>query len=76
MSAAQIYFELGKFEPALEYCQRALDEDNLLEEAYQLALRVFAAMENRVVHIRQNQRCVKTIKVKKNPPPNQKTIQI
>ncbi len=73
LSAATIYFDLAKYEQSLEYCQRALDEDNLLEEAYRLALRTFAAMGNRVGLIRQYKRCVETLEREINAPPSEQT---
>lgn len=73
MSAAQIYLDQNRYEQALEYCQRALDEDNLLEEAYQLSLKIYAASGNRVGLIRQYKRCVETLEREINAQPSPKT---
>lgn len=73
LSAAEIYLKLGKYEQALDYSQRALEEDNLLENAYQLALRTFAAMGNRVGLIRQYQRCVEVLEREINAAPSPQT---
>jgi two-component SAPR family response regulator len=73
IKAAGIYYDLTKYEQALEYCQRALDEDNLLEDAYRLALRTFAAMGNRVGLIRQYQRCVEVLDREINAEPSPQT---
>jgi two-component SAPR family response regulator len=73
LNAAEIYLKVEKYDQALEYCQRALDEDNLLEDAYRLALRTFAAMGNQVGLIRQYQRCVDTLEREINAPPSEKT---
>jgi len=73
LRAAEIYLNAEKYDQALEYCQRALDEDNLLEDAYRLALRTFAAMGNQVGLIRQYQRCVDTLEREINAPPSEQT---
>jgi ATP/maltotriose-dependent transcriptional regulator MalT len=44
---AEEYFNLGQLDAALEQCQKALQVDDLLEDSYRLALRVYAAMGNR-----------------------------
>ena len=73
LKAAGIYYDLAKYEQTLEYCQRALDEDNLLEDAYRLALRAFASMGNRVGLIRQYQRCVEVLDREINAEPSPQT---
>lgn len=73
LDAAQICFDLNRYEIALEYCQRALNEDNLLEEAYQLALKIFAATGNRVGLIRQYKLCVEVLEREINAPPSAET---
>ncbi|NMB54964.1 MAG: tetratricopeptide repeat protein [Leptolinea sp.] len=73
INAAEIYLKLAKYDQALEYCQRALEEDNLLEDAYRLALRAFAGMGNRVGMIRQYQRCVEVLEREINAAPSQQT---
>ena len=52
LQVSEIYFNQSNYDLALEFCQRALKEDNLLEEAYQLALKIHAATGNRVALVR------------------------
>jgi ATP/maltotriose-dependent transcriptional regulator MalT/DNA-binding SARP family transcriptional activator len=73
LKAAGIYFDMAKYDQALEYCQRALNEDNLLEEAYRMALRTFAAMGDRVGLVRQYQQCVEVLEREINTEPSPQT---
>ena len=56
LNLAQLYLEAGKTEQTLETCQRILEEDDCLEEAYRLIMRVYAAKGNRAEIIRQYER--------------------
>ena len=73
MQVSEIYLNLSNYDLSLEYCQRLLNEDNLLEDAYRLALRIFAAMGNRAGLVRQYQRCVEVLEREINAPPSLKT---
>jgi len=73
LQAAELYFNMEKYEQALEYCQRALEEDNLLEDAYRLSLRIFAATGNRVGLVRQYQRCVEVLEREIHSEPSAQT---
>ncbi len=73
LKAAGLYFDMAKYDQALDYCQRALNEDNLLEEAYRMALKTFAAMGDRVGMIRQYQQCVDVLEREINTEPSPQT---
>jgi len=73
LEVSRIYFELANYELALEFAQRALDEDNLLEDAHRQALRIFAAMGNRAAVVRQYKRCVETLEKEISAPPSPQT---
>lgn len=73
IQAGELYYTMEKYDQTLEYCQRALEEDNLLEDAYRLSLRTFAAMGNRVGLIRQYQRCVEVLEREINAEPSAQT---
>lgn len=73
MEISQIYFDISNYDLALEYCQRALDEDSLLEDAHRQALRIFAAMGNRAALVRQYQRCVDILDKEIQAPPSAQT---
>jgi two-component SAPR family response regulator len=73
LKAAEVYFDMSKYDQALEYCQRALNEDNLFEEAYRMALRTFAAMGDRVGLIRQYQQCVDVLEREISTEPSPQT---
>ncbi|HET8706988.1 MAG TPA: bacterial transcriptional activator domain-containing protein, partial [Pseudomonadales bacterium] len=45
------------FEDALEYCQQIFREDPCQEDAHRIAMRVYAAMGNRALVIRQYEQC-------------------
>lgn len=73
LQVAEIYFNQSNYDLAMEFCQRSLKEDNLLEEAYQLAFRIYAAAGNRVALVRQYQQCVEIFEKEINSPPSDKT---
>jgi DNA-binding SARP family transcriptional activator len=73
LQVSEIYLEQSNYDLAMEYCQRTLNEDNLLENAYRLALRIFAAMGNRAAVVRQYQRCVEVLGREINATPSPQT---
>jgi two-component SAPR family response regulator len=73
LSVSEIYLNLSNYELALDYCQRALHEDDLLEEAYRLSLRIFSGMGNRAALVRQYQRCVEVLEREINALPSPQT---
>ncbi|MDO9084753.1 MAG: tetratricopeptide repeat protein [Anaerolineaceae bacterium] len=76
LQVSLLYFDQSNFELALEYCQRALSEDNLMEDAHRQAMRIFAAMGNRVALVQQYQRCVEIFKREINAPPSPQTHEL
>jgi two-component SAPR family response regulator len=76
MQVSEIYLNLSNYDLAQEYCQRLLNEDNLLEDAYRLALRIYAAMGNRAGLVRQYQRCVEVLEREINAPPSIQTQEL
>jgi two-component SAPR family response regulator len=73
LQVSEIYLNQSNYDLALEYCQRALTEDNLLEDAYRLALRIYAAQGNRAALVRQYQRCVEILDREISAPPSPQT---
>ncbi len=58
---AEMHLQAGEFEPALQYCQRALKEDSCQEDAHRVAMQVYAAMGNRALVIRQYEQCCRAL---------------
>jgi len=73
MQVSKIYLELSNYDLAQEYCQRLLNEDNLLEDAHRLALQIYAATGNRAGLVRQYQRCVEILEREINAEPSLQT---
>ncbi len=73
MQVSKIYLEFSNYDLAQEYCQRLLNEDNLLEDAHRLAIRIYAAMGNRAGMVRQYQRCVEVLEREINAAPSIQT---
>lgn len=61
LKVAEIYLSEKAFENALGYCQRALKEDNCMEDAHRLAMRVHAATGSRAALVRQYEDCCKAL---------------
>jgi len=70
---AEMYLEARNYEQTLEYCQHALKEDSCQEDAHRLAMRVHAAMGNRVLVIRQYEQCCQALLDEVDAPPSLQT---
>ncbi len=57
IAVAELHLAVGEFQPALAYCQQALDLDICDETAHRLAMQIHAAMGNRAAVARQFDRC-------------------
>ena len=76
LQVSSLYFDQSNFELAMDYCQRAIDEENLFEDAYRLAMRIFAAMGNRAGLVQQYQRCVEVLEREINATPSAQTYDL
>ncbi len=76
LQASQIYYDQANYDIALDFCQRALNHDNLLEDAHRMALRIYAAMGNRAGIVRQYQRCVEIFEreIQSEPSPQTQAL--
>ena len=73
LQLAESHLDQTNFERALEYCQKAINEDNLLEDSYRLAFRIYAAMGNRAGLVRQYQSCVEILEREISASPSPQT---
>ncbi len=73
LQVSEIYFDLSSYDLALEFTNRALEEDNCLETAYRLSLRIYAAMGNRAALVRQYNRCCEVLQREINAEPSPQT---
>ena len=73
LQVAELYTDLSNYDLALDYCQRALKEDDCLETAYRLSFRIYAAMGNRAAVVRQYQRCCEVLQREINAEPSPQT---
>lgn len=76
LQVSMIYFNQSNYELALNYCHRAITEDNLLEDAYRQAMRIYAAMGNRAAMVHQYQRCVEILEKEVNATPSAQTHEL
>ena len=76
MQVSSIYYDQANYDLALDFCQRALAHDNLLEEAHRMALRIYAAMGNRAGVVRQYQKCVEVFEreIQSEPSPQTQAL--
>ncbi len=73
MQVSEIYLGQSNHDLAMEYCQRAIVEDNLLEDAYRLAFRIFSAIGNRAGMVKQYQQMVELLQNEIGIEPSQQT---
>ena len=76
LQVSMIYFNQSNYDLALDYCLRAINEDNLLEDAYRQAMRIYAAMGNRAAMVHQYQRCVEVLEKEVNATPSAQTHEL
>jgi ATP/maltotriose-dependent transcriptional regulator MalT/DNA-binding SARP family transcriptional activator len=76
LQTAEIYLDMGNFNLALEFCQRALAVDNCLELAYRLSFRIYAAMGDRAAVVKQYSRCCEVLlrEINAKPSPQTQTL--
>ncbi len=73
---AQLTFQVGAVDSALQWCQRALFEDPCLEDAHRLAMRIYAATGNRAGVARQYSLCQKALHDEVAAPPSPQTEEL
>jgi LuxR family maltose regulon positive regulatory protein len=76
LTLAQLNFQTGAVDSALEWCQRVLYEDPCLEDAHRLAMRIYAATGNRVGVARQYSLCRKALQEEIDAPPSPQTEEL
>lgn len=70
---ASIKMEERSYENALEYCQQIFQVDPCQEDAHRIAMRVYAAMGNRALVIRQYEQCKQALMDEVDAPPSSQT---
>ena len=76
LTLAQLTFQSGAIDTALDWCHRVLDEDPCLEDAHRLAMRVYAATGNRAGVARQYSICQKALHEEIDAPPSPQTEEL
>lgn len=73
---AKLYLDENRLEQCLSVCQLVLDRDQYNEKIYQIEMRVFAALGDRISIARQYQMCKTTLQEGLGLLPSQETEQI
>jgi len=73
LNLAQLHLEAGEYRQTLDYCERILAKDPLLEEAYRLTMRAYDAMGNQAAIVRQYERCKQALQEEVNAMPSKQT---
>jgi LuxR family transcriptional regulator, maltose regulon positive regulatory protein len=76
LKVAELNFEGGQHQSALDFINRALVADPCFEAAHRLAMRVHAAMGNRAAVARQYERCRQALLAEINAQPSSQTQQL
>jgi LuxR family transcriptional regulator, maltose regulon positive regulatory protein len=76
LRVAELNFEGGQHQTALDFLHRALVADPCLEAAHRLAMRIHAAMGNRAAVARQYERCRQALLAEINALPSHQTQQL
>ena len=76
LTLSRLCLETGEYGAALETCQRILVEDQCMEEAHRLAMRVFAALGNRAAITRQYERCRAALQKEIDAYPSPQTVSL
>jgi DNA-binding SARP family transcriptional activator len=75
LKLAVFYLEQHKFDQALEFSQRLIQEDHS-EEAYRLSMQIYAAMGNRAGIVRQYEQCRQVMEEEYGSEPSTQTQQL
>lgn len=75
LKLAVFYLERHKFDQALEFSQRLIQEDHS-EEAYRLSMQIYAAMGNRAGIVRQYEQCRQVMEEEYGSEPSTQTQQL
>jgi LuxR family maltose regulon positive regulatory protein len=73
MRLAGLYLEQGQAGKTLEVCRTALESDALMEEAYRLSMRAYAALGDRAAIVRQFQACSDILQEELGVKPSKET---
>lgn len=73
LQLAGFYYQELELASALNYCQQALDEDPVLEEAHRLIMQIHASNGNKAEVIRQYEQCRQVLMETFDVPPSQQT---
>jgi DNA-binding SARP family transcriptional activator len=73
---AQLTFDSGATDTALEWCQRLLSNDPCLEDVHRLVMRIYAAAGNRAGIARQYSLCRKALQEEIDAPPSPQTEEL
>lgn len=76
MRLTRLCIEKRNYKTALKYCNQALTEDPCFEEAHRTAMRIHAAMGNRVAVVRQYERCIAFMMEEIGAPPSHQTEEL
>lgn len=76
LTLAQLTFQTGESDKALEWCRRVLLEDPCHEDAHRLAMRIYAATGNRAGVARQYSLCQKALQEEIAAPPSPQTEEL
>ncbi|MCC9078399.1 tetratricopeptide repeat protein [Litorilinea aerophila] len=76
LELAQLLFQQGQINAALERCQQILADDPCLEDAHRLAMRIYAATGNRAAVARQFELCQKALHEEIAAPPSPQTEEL
>jgi LuxR family maltose regulon positive regulatory protein len=76
MRLTHLFNEKRNYKTALKYCNLALSEDPCFEEAHRMAMRIHAAMGNRVAVVRQYERLSAALIEEIGAPPSRQTEEL
>ena len=76
LSLAQLHFQMGQVDDALQCCYRILEMDPCLEDAHRLAMRIHASTGNRAGVARQYAQCQKSLQEEIAAPPSSQTEEL
>lgn len=73
---ATLYYQKSVYKSALKYCEMALEDDPVNEEAYRLAMQIHADMGNKAEVIRQFENCCNEMLDRFSVSPSSKTQEL
>ncbi|MCJ7518785.1 MAG: bacterial transcriptional activator domain-containing protein, partial [Anaerolineaceae bacterium] len=76
LDLARLLVRNQRYEEALGYCRKALQEDTCNEDTHRLSMEIYSLMGNKAAVSRQYKQCLSILKNEIGAPPSEATVSL